>query len=85
LGSLKATKKASVAMPAPNTLAISTSRAKAKMRDTSVRPLIVASDLSKFMYGTNIENAAHHTIAPMTDAPVPPPAACTDICFADCL
>jgi hypothetical protein len=46
---LKATKKASVAKPAPNARAITASRTKPRMRDSSVMLLIVANALSKFM------------------------------------
>jgi len=45
----KATKNASVATPAPNSLAISTSLMNPRMRDTSVMLLTVASALSRFM------------------------------------
>jgi hypothetical protein len=36
------------------------------MRETRVNPLIVASDLSRFMLGRGLfaVNAAHHNIAP---------------------
>ena len=44
-----ATKKASVAIPAPKILAINTSRKKPRMRETKVMLLIVASALSRFM------------------------------------
>jgi hypothetical protein len=47
----KATKKASVARPAPNSLAIRTSRTNPRMRDTSVKLLTVASAFSRFMRG----------------------------------
>ncbi len=49
LGMRKATKKASVARPAPNSLAITTSRMNPRMRDTSVMLLTVASAFSRFM------------------------------------
>ena len=49
LGILNATKNASVAMPAPNTRAITASRTKPRMRETSVMLLTVASALSRFM------------------------------------
>src|SRR5260221_11911397 len=49
LGMRNATKNASVARPAPNSLAIRTSRTNPRMRDTSVMLLTVASAFSKFM------------------------------------
>ena len=49
LGMRKATKNASVAAPAPNSLAITTSRTNPRTRDTSVMLLTVASALSRFM------------------------------------
>jgi hypothetical protein len=45
----KATKNASVATPAPNSRAISTSLMNPRMRDTSVMLITVASALSRFM------------------------------------
>src|SRR5687768_13122043 len=49
LGSLKATKKASVTKPAPKTRAITRSRTKPRMREMSVMLLTVATALSRFM------------------------------------
>ena len=45
----KATKNASVAMPAPNSRAINTSLTNPRMRDTSVMLLTVASALNRFI------------------------------------
>src|SRR3546814_20070450 len=45
----KATQKASVSGPAPNELAIRTSRIRPVMRENSVKLLMVAADLSKLM------------------------------------
>ena len=49
LGSLKATKKASVANPAPKARAITKSRTKPRIREMRVIPLTVASARSRFM------------------------------------
>jgi len=49
LGSLKATKKASVMRPAPKARAIRRSRMKPVMRESRVKLLMVASALSRFM------------------------------------
>src|SRR5471030_82608 len=49
LGIRKATKNASVASPAPNRRAITASRTKPRMRDTSVMALTVASARRRFM------------------------------------
>ncbi|MNP25916.1 hypothetical protein D3C76_1187430 [compost metagenome] len=49
LGSLKATKKASVAMPAPNMRATMVSRTKPSTREIMVMELTAASDLSRFI------------------------------------
>src|SRR3546814_3472856 len=49
LGMRKATQKASVSGPAPNELAIRTSRIRPVMRENSVKLLMVAADLSKLM------------------------------------
>ena len=49
LGNLNATKKASVAMPAPNARAIIASRTKPNMRDTIVKLLTFANTLSRFI------------------------------------
>ena len=59
---------AAVAAPAPNIRAISTSRTKARMRESSVRLLMVARTLRRFMLGRGLfaVNAAHHNIAPGT-------------------
>ncbi len=44
-----ATQKASVSGPAPNALAIRTSRIRPVIRDSSVNPLTVAADRSRLM------------------------------------
>jgi hypothetical protein len=49
LGSLKATTKASVATPAPNTRAMMASRAKPRMRDSKVMELTAARARRRFM------------------------------------
>ncbi|MNR53140.1 hypothetical protein D3C85_1730990 [compost metagenome] len=49
MGSLKATTQASEATPAPKMRAIKVSRTKPNMRDSMVRELTAASDLSRFM------------------------------------
>src|SRR5690606_38587706 len=49
LGSLKATKKASEATPAPNTRAMMVSRTKPSTRESRVMELTAARDLSRFM------------------------------------
>jgi hypothetical protein len=49
LGILKATKKASVTSPAPNTRAMARSRTKPRMRESSVMLLTVASALRRFI------------------------------------
>ncbi|CSS38474.1 Uncharacterised protein [Shigella sonnei] len=49
LGSLKATKKASVAIPAPKILATIASRAKPSTRENMVIELTAASDFNKFI------------------------------------
>ncbi|MCY1445546.1 hypothetical protein D9M71_620630 [compost metagenome] len=49
MGSLKAIKKASVAMPAPNTRAMMVSRTKPRTREIMVMELTAASDLRRFI------------------------------------
>ncbi|CAK8741193.1 hypothetical protein SODG_004604 [Sodalis praecaptivus] len=49
LGILKATKKASLAIPAPNTRATIASRINPNTREKSVMELTAASDFNKFM------------------------------------
>src|SRR3546814_3429163 len=49
LGNLKAMKKASVAIPAPNIRAISVSRTNPRTRESIVIELTAANDLSRFM------------------------------------
>ncbi|MNP24091.1 hypothetical protein D3C76_1168340 [compost metagenome] len=67
LGSLKATKKASVAMPAPNMRATMVSRTKPSTRDTMVMELTAASDLSRFMKSANPGSS----VAPLVGATAP--------------
>ncbi|MFC6572744.1 hypothetical protein ACFQDJ_15990 [Pseudomonas brassicacearum] len=49
LGNLKAMKKASVAIPAPNIRAINVSRTNPRTRESIVIELTAANDLSRFM------------------------------------
>ena len=49
-GSLKATMKASVIMPAPKMRAMTKSRTKPRTLETRVMPLTVARDLSRFIF-----------------------------------
>ena len=52
---MNATKKASVAIPAPNTLATMASRAKPSTRENMVIELTAASDFNKFI-NVNFQN-----------------------------
>src|SRR6266568_4510218 len=67
LGMRKATKNASVAAPAPNSLAITTSRTNPRTRDTSVMLLTVASAFSRFMRELQLSPAENLAPACATD------------------